>query len=582
MSEINAIDKINQSTDILKLASEFISLEKRGKNYMGLCPFHEEKTPSFSVSPEKNIAYCMGCGEGGAPITFYSKIKNISFKDALYELGRRAGLEHILGSQKVDRHENDYDLMEAASAFYHYNLLNSQAGKKVLDYLKLRNVSFESIKHFEIGLSPKYGDTIYQLLKEKNFPTSKMIELGLVKHSDSGDYYDLFSNRLMFPIKNENGRTIAFSGRTLDKSDNVKYVNSPQTNIFNKGNILYNFNEAKNRLNKEHPLIISEGFFDTIKIYQSGFKHVIATMGTALTNNHISSVKRITNNVITAFDGDNAGLEASFNSAKMFLKQGIVTKIIPFPNKLDPDDYIDEFGDDAFLNLVETKLIDAYTFMYQSVKHKYDFKVNANIPKFKNEAIKLINTFDVSIRPKIYEILAKDLNINIDSLVLPKTNVVDVIPKVSKKKQSKELKTKYENAEMDIILAMIKSKDLAYFIQNRLNDNDYINIDCSQLRKKIINYYDSHATFDTFSEELGLNQYELAYIEKVNLSLNSYYNMVPTKEKVLELIPFVKKGKILRKLEKLEQQIDEALDKSEKIALSLKRDNYKKELDDNK
>jgi DNA primase len=210
------IELINEKTPIVDLVSEFVSLQKAGKNYRGLCPFHQEKTPSFFVSPEKNICKCYGCGEGGSPINFYRKIKNISFQEAAEELAEKAGIEIEKTKRQKDPYESFYQLLHEVKEFYKFNLKNSEKGQKALDYLYKRELSDEIIEHFEIGYAPEHSDALYKLLNDKGYQVSDMIKLGVVKQKDDGSYYDLFSNRIIFPITNAKGSVVGFSGRTLN------------------------------------------------------------------------------------------------------------------------------------------------------------------------------------------------------------------------------------------------------------------------------------------------------------------------------------------------------------------------------
>ena len=300
---------------------------------MGLCPFHQEKTPSFSVSPEKNIAKCMSCGEGGSPINFLRKIKNISFEEAAQELALRAGIEIKTVKLRKEPFEKEFKLMEEVTNFYQFNLNHSEKGHDVLDYLSKREVSDKLIEHFRLGYAPPFGNTLFQLLKDKGYDTSDMIKLGVVKQSDDGSYYDLFSDRLIFPITNPKGNVVGFSGRTMNPKDTVKYINSPETVIFKKGSLLYHLNESSQAVRKSKQVILYEGFFDVISSFGAGIENGIASMGTALTKDHAKLIKGVTSSVVIAYDGDSAGLKASDQAISVLEKEGLKIEVLTIPEK---------------------------------------------------------------------------------------------------------------------------------------------------------------------------------------------------------------------------------------------------------
>src|SRR5690606_4633299 len=362
------LTRIIEETDIVALASEFMSLTKRGKNYMGLCPFHDEKTPSFSVSPEKHLAKCMGCGKGGNTIQFYQQIKNLSFEEAAVELGERLGIEVKHTKVQKDPNEKLYALMEDASIFYRFALKNTEAGNKALEYLQGRDLKDEDIEHFEIGFAPNQTDALYQMLKSKNYTVTAMMTLGLVKQAPDGSYYDVFRARVTFPVKNDKGRIIGFSARTLNPKEVAKYVNSPETKIFKKGETLYHFTDALSPAVKQKYVILHEGFFDVIASYKANLKATVATMGTALTKEQAALIKRVSNHVVIAYDGDKAGIEATLKAIPHLRAAGLNISILALPAKLDPDEFVKKYGIEKYAKLYDEKLLDPYQFGYSIFK----------------------------------------------------------------------------------------------------------------------------------------------------------------------------------------------------------------------
>lgn len=483
------IQAINEKTPILDLVSEFVSLSKRGKNYMGLCPFHQEKTPSFSVSPEKNIAKCMSCGEGGTPINFYRKIKNVSFEEAAVELALRAGIEIKQQRIQKDPFEKEYALMDEVAKFYQFNLFHSEKGKDVLNYLEQREIKGKTIEHFRLGYAPPYGDNLYQMLKSKSYDTSMMIKLGVVKQADDGKYYDLFSERLIFPITNPKGMVVGLSGRTLNPKDLVKYINSPETPIFKKGSLLYHLNEALPDIRKEKHLILYEGFFDVISSYQAGIMEAVASMGTALTPLHAKLIKSYTNSVIVAYDGDKAGIKASIQAIETLTKEGLKVEVLAIPEKMDPDDFIKAYGAEKFDDLFSTFLKDPYQFRYDAYRLGKDLKNANDIQSFKKDVLAMLSGVDPTIQSIYLKKLSQDLGVPVEQItrrVEPKVKS-DLPTHIQKK-----MKDRYARAEYSLIFAMLRSKKYAQEIQKQLKITDFADHIAASIRQKISSYYETN------------------------------------------------------------------------------------------
>ena len=490
---------INDKTNIVDLVSEFVQLQKKGKNYFGLCPFHDEKTPSFSVSPEKNICKCMGCGEGGQPITFYSKIKGIPLREAALELAERAGIKINDQRAKTDPYAKDYALMKETMTFYQYNLRNSESGEQAITYLHERGLTDQTIAHFKIGLAPTHGDTLYNILKNKGYAVSDMIALGLVKQGDDGAYFDLFANRIIFPVTNLRSHVVGFSGRALTKKDPVKYINSPESRIFKKGELIYHLYEGLPEIRKAKQAVLYEGFFDVIASYQAGIKNGVATMGTALTNAQARMLKQITPQVVIAYDGDEAGQKAIQAAIPILSNVSLKLGVVTIPDGMDPDEFIQNYGPERYETMFAESIVDPYQFRYLSYKKGKDFTNANDIKSFKDQVVRMISNADETIQAVYKKRLAHDLNIDEKAIIIRRGREnrqpepeLQLLPKKKKKK----LLNKYENAERYLLCGMLRSKSFSLYIQSRLTLGDYINHLVAMLRIKIEDYYQEYDILD--------------------------------------------------------------------------------------
>lgn len=571
------LKRINEETDIVQLVSEFVSLEKRGKNYFGLCPFHQEDTPSFSVSPDKKIAKCMGCGEGGNPINFYRKIKNISFSQAAYELGERVGIKVEYQKQFNDENEKYYEIMTEAANFYHYNLLNSVSGNEVLKYLENRGLSLETIKAFNLGYSSKTKDQLYLFLKSKNYEVTDLINLGLVKQANDGTYYDLFNDRLMFPITNFRGKTVAFSGRTLNKKDQIKYVNSPETIIFKKGEILYNINEASMEIRRRQNVVLYEGFFDVISAYQAGFPNGIATMGTALTKQQANLIKKVSDKVIIAFDGDNAGVKATISAIPILHEQRLLVEVLNLPQNVDPDDYIKKHGIESYNELLNNTS-DPYDFQYNIYKRDIDINNANDIKKFQNNFYKMLKDATPAIKAIYRKRFAKDLGISETQVNIPKIPVG--LESIEQKKR-KKLPNRYEEAEKRLLILMMRSRIWHERIIEQLTVQEYSNTLLGGIRTKLSIYYEDNFSFDLNDFLNILNEEELNYFNEEITKDYYWTEQIKLEEnEIYKYIKYVKATPKVRRIEYLKQAMLDKYSVNSDIILETEEYNMlKRELD---
>ena len=343
------IDYIFDNIDIVSLVSEYVKLEKRGQNYLGLCPFHNEKTPSFTVSPEKKIAHCFGCGKGGNIFQFVSLIENITYNQAIAKLGTRLGLDIESNDNKEASYDlnNELDIMyyghRLLADYYNYILLNTKEAEDALKYLLDRGLSEDVIKHFNLGYAPRDNNIALNFFNSNKINLDLMVEAGLLGKNDNGDYYDVFKDRVMFPIKNNQNQVVAFSGRTMSTDKSVpKYYNTHETKIFEKRTVLYNYSDARSFIAKENEVILCEGYMDVIKAHQNGMKNAVALMGTNIDNNKLKEVLSLVKKITLSLDNDEAGSKAQIEIGNRIIQTTDNVYKLKFSGAKDLDEFLTE------------------------------------------------------------------------------------------------------------------------------------------------------------------------------------------------------------------------------------------------
>jgi DNA primase len=350
------IEEIKSRVDIVELVSEYVTLKKAGRNYSGLCPFHQEKTPSFTVNREKQIFYCFGCGQGGNAITFLMKIANKTFPEAIKDLAEKTGVILPLrligneGREKDTLREGISSLNLRAAQQFARNLYSS-AGKVARDYLQNRGITEETVKQFRLGYAPDTWRSLTDFINGGGASLKLAEQAGLIIAGKEGSYYDRFRGRLIFPIENVFGEIVAFGGRILEKGE-PKYLNSPESPVYIKGRNLYGLQKTKEEIRKKRFALIVEGYFDLISLWNAGIGNVVATLGTALTRDHLELLRRYTVEVVALFDPDEAGRKALDRSLELFLGMSMRAKALVLPGGLDPDDYVKKFGKDKLEELI--------------------------------------------------------------------------------------------------------------------------------------------------------------------------------------------------------------------------------------
>ena len=346
----DVIEEVRSRNDIVGVISEYVKLQRKGSSYFGLCPFHNEKSPSFSVSPDKQMYYCFGCGAGGNVFTFIQEYENYSFPEAMKFLAERAGItlpekEYSQEERRAqDLRTRILNVNKMAAKYYYYQL-RTENGRQAMEYLKNRCLSDETIRSFGLGYSNKYSNDLYLYLKKQGVSDELLRESGLMNVDERNGMYDKFWNRVIFPIMDVNNRVIGFGGRVMGDGK-PKYLNSPETAVFDKSRNLYGLNVARTARKKS--MLVCEGYMDVISMHQAGFKNSVASLGTALTTQHASLLKRYTDEVILTYDSDGAGIKAALRAIPMLKAAGISTRVLHMNPYKDPDEFIKTLGPEAF------------------------------------------------------------------------------------------------------------------------------------------------------------------------------------------------------------------------------------------
>ena len=395
------IEEIRTSNDIVDVISQYVILKRSGRNFFGLCPFHKEKSPSFSVSPDKQIFHCFGCGVGGNVIHFVSKIENLDFKDTIEMLANRANIElPTLNNFEDDKtaklKSRIYQINEETAKFYHENLYKPTS-KQAQEYIKKRRLDNKTLKSFLIGYSGNF-DELYRMLKLKGFSNEEILASSLVNKTDDGKFIDRFRKRLMIPIQDTRGRFIAFGGRVLDDSK-PKYINSPENLVYSKGRQLFGLNVAKKGDTKK--LIIVEGYMDAISLYQRGITNVVASLGTALTEQQGWLLRKNCEQVIIGYDADGAGQAATLRGLEILQNMGCDMRILQIYGAKDPDEFVNKYGPERFLKCVDNA-ISLVEFKVKILKQNLDIENTNDKIKFLNQIAKILSSVDNNIEKEIY------------------------------------------------------------------------------------------------------------------------------------------------------------------------------------
>lgn len=527
------INNIQKQANIVEIISSYITLEKKGKNYFGVCPFHDDHNPSMSVSEEKGVFTCFVCHKTGNVFSFVQDYENISFIEAVKIVADRLGIEVDTGYKVTNKYEHHYEAVDLALKFYQNNL-KSAAGKQAREYLKDRGITDEIIDEFQIGLAPKEYDTVTKLLTNKGYDENILLETGI--SNQGNNLYDLFRNRITFPIYNSSGNPVGFSARIYDNSDEAKYINTKETNIFKKGEILFNYHRARNEAKRLNSLILVEGQMDAIRVYASGVKNVVATMGTALTNEHVKLLKKLNVKIVLCMDNDSAGEKATIANGELISKADIDISVLRLTGEKDPDEYILKNGIDAFKDAVAHS-ITYFDFKLNYLKKDKNFTKVDDVSNYINSVVRELNKtndtvlIDLTIN-KLAEEYGIDKNVIYNKIIKVEPVKIEKIEAKPKVKLSKNLKLcdllifymmndikyiKLYEQELSYIpnekYSEIANDILAFYLKyNYINIADFITFEISSNNyQEVLNIVDNN-----ISSELNDSDY-VGIIEKIKI-----------------------------------------------------------------
>lgn len=458
------INNIRNSVNIVDVVSSYIPLTKRGKNHFGVCPFHDDRDPSLSVSYEKQIYTCFSCGATGNVFTFIMDYEHLSFYESLKKVADIGGVAFDFGysKPKVNKHRELYEIYEVAQLFYQNNI-NTEQGLVAKEYLFKRGFNEDVIKEFGIGLSLRDNEMLTKLLLKKKFLVEDLIKSGLVVNNNYG-HNDIYYNRIMFPLTDITGKIIGYSGRIYNNEDTAKYINTKETPIFKKGELLYNYHRAKEESRIKKQVIIVEGFMDVIRCYTKDIKNVVATMGTAITKNQAMLIKKLTPDVIICFDGDDAGARATLACSNELMNIGVVPKIVRLENNMDPDDYIRTYGVNRFKNKLE-KAMNIMDFKLLYFKSNRNVSNSDEMADYINDILKELELVEDEILKELtLKKLSEESGLEIDVLKKQLVQKEKTLPKVLIAKKELVIKPKtidkYTMAEQHLLYYMLKSKEV--------------------------------------------------------------------------------------------------------------------------
>ncbi len=576
--------KIIDESDIVSVISQYVHLEKKGNDYKGLCPFHNDANPSLSVSPSKRVYKCFSCNEAGNVITFVQKIENISTFDAMKKVALMSGIQlDLKENPKEARNSKYYQIMKDAVKTYEFYLKNTNEGIEALKYLTNRNITDDIIKRFHIGLSSHKDDIITKVLIEQNkYLPIDLLELGLISNNQN-KYQDLYHGRIMFPITDIRGNTIAFSGRIYDTKSNSKYINSKESTIFKKKEVLYNFFESLNDIKTLDQVFIFEGFMDVIAAYRGGIPNSIATMGTALTTDQINIITKVTKNIVLCYDGDTPGVNAMKRAISLFALKNITVKTVAMPEGLDPDDYINKYGKEAFYDLFTNHQISSFDYLYEVARRSLNVSDLNSIARFQTEIYDLARKANnLTIENYLIEKLSKTLNTSSakleNDLKIYKNNnsFVEQIRNTNTstkptQRKSEVIKNIYEEAEKGIVYLSFINRDACIETKNSLEVEDYINKTNRNILYELYNYY---GLAKEMNKEEFFNRLSPIQVNSLNTIINtcSFYTI----DSLHDFIAYVKKANSYKDLLFLERKLENEINPEKKsdiiqdIALSKK------------
>ncbi|MFD1953342.1 DNA primase [Paenibacillus thailandensis] len=491
------IEAVRRKHDIVETVGKYVHLTKNGKYMKGLCPFHSEKTPSFTVTPELQIFHCYGCGKTGNVIRFIEEIEGYSFPEAVRVLAEEAGIpvtwSDSEGGRRSEAETERLKMVEAhelSAKWYHYLLMNTTHGAEALRYLRERGVSDKLIDQFMIGYAPPQWDTLARFLTARQFDPSLLERAGLLSAKNDGSgYVDRFRSRIMFPIRDRDGKATAFAGRVIGEGQ-PKYLNSPETKLFAKSRTLYNLHQARPSIRKTKQVVLFEGYMDVIKAWYAGIHNGVATMGTALTDEHCQVLARQANEVIVCYDGDDAGQSAALKSIAMLEKAGLKVMVSMLPKGKDPDEYIGEYGPEAFVREAIGQPVSATKFKLIYSRKNHILLTEEGRKNYLLEAVRIVAELDSSIEREVYlQELSREFDIDLQTLKQDSFQMREELQKKRPQRDNNDISWNngrnekrrttgapmplpaYANVERRLLHVMMKDRDVAQIVHERLGES---------------------------------------------------------------------------------------------------------------
>jgi len=541
------IDQIRQVANIVDIASQYTTLIKHGQKYVGLCPFHSEKTPSFTVDNDKQLYHCFGCGAGGDIFTLVMEKENLGFPEALRYLAKKYNIrlpdKKKFSSQKLKLEEMLYKISENALAFFKKNLFNTKEGQKALGYLEKRKISEEIIQKLKIGYAMNSWDALLSHFQGNNISPGVLEKAGLVlRRQKKEGYYDRFRGRIIFPIFTETGKVVAFGGRTIIKAE-PKYLNSPDTLIYTKGKLLYGINFCKESIREKGEVILVEGYTDFLSLYQAGITNCAASLGTSLTTHQVSIARNFAPRMIISYDGDDAGTKASVRGISLCFERGVQIKVLTLPDGMDPDSFIRKSGVDKFKSLVQNST-GGLKFLINTLIRKTNLEIPEEKAKVVNHVLteieKIANPF---IRSEYLKKTSEHLSINEEDL--------RVMIRQKSKGGETETKGYFLNAEKRLLQVLFENSSFTTPIFNDMNEQDFKGLKSEPI---------FHALSQSIRNGKSLNLNEL--MKKIDPSLRTLLSEIlqetrekPNMEKVKDYIQALKKHAREKQSEEINAQI---------------------------
>ncbi|MDI6688872.1 MAG: DNA primase [Actinomycetota bacterium] len=556
------INEVRERNDLVEVISEYVPLKKSGRTFKALCPFHKEKTPSFIVDPVKQLYHCFGCGIGGGVFTFVMKMDNIDFPDAVRALADRVGytLQYERGSKESQsRRARLYEANKETMNFFH-NLLKSEEGRKAREYLKNRGYDAEIIDAFKLGLAPSRWDGLLNSLCGRGFKLDELEEAGLIIKGEKG-FYDRFRSRIMFPIFDVRGRVIAFGGRILDDSQNLsespKYMNSPETPIYNKSSILYGLYHSKSEIAKTGQSLVVEGYTDVLSLRAMGIRNVVATCGTAFTSDHLRLLARFGERVILVFDADVAGTAAVERGLELLGESKVDIYVVSLPMGTDPADFIAEHGRSEFKKLLKdaVPLID---FCLKQVLSQYNLSESLQRAKASSEALTIIAALKNAVAQEGYlKKLADELNVSLDSLFFELKRLKRSKTKRASKEVSEDLviTSAQEKAEQELLRLILQYPEECKAALAELDEEHFTLPDCRELFTILKSR--AHYRSDEHLQELLLNTFKREELQKLISKLMLQPVEVEEREKYFkDILLRLKEFEIQRQINTLKPKLE--------------------------